>query len=181
MRNASQIRTDRPGLWSPHRSRLPQRRQGLRNAMALPLRVRQRKDRDRQEFDSRSNALVRLQAGRSKRCRAGWTSAARQIRVCFSLAWNDGNASLHHLAEHEGPLQQPEQRRLPQLWRSRHSSLRRVVQQFRSVLPRYVANLASRLNDRQDRYKRQLRTRQLPLASKLGAMEDAPLTWSKAR
>lgn len=182
MSNASKIRTDRTSLRSPYRPSLRQRWQGLRNLVAVPLRMRQRENSHRQEPRCGTDSILRLQTRWSQRFSSGRVSQEEQQinGRGFSFARNECVAALYDLDQHAAAVQQFEARGLPHLWRSGNSCLRRMATQFRGVLPRHGPDLAIGLNHRSHRQQRQLRAWQLPLVAQRGAMENAPLARSEA-
>lgn len=176
MKHASEIPTNRFGLWPSDGHSLRWCRRRLCDHVALSLRMRQREGRNRQKPDGGAHALLRLQARRPQRCCASWI-AARQIWVGGSLARHDGIAALYLLGGHETAVHELNESGLSQLRRSRHPCLRRVEQQFRGVLQGHGSDLGTGPNYRSHRYKRPLRARQLPLGANVRAVENAPLTW----
>lgn len=175
------VRTYWGSLRTPDRPCLCWHRRRPNDPMALSLRVRQRKGRNRQELDSGSHAIMRLQAGRSQRCCAGWISAAGQIWVRNQIARFDSIAALYDLDQHPTALQQSTELRLPHLWRPRYSCLRRVEPEFRGVLPRHEPDLGTRSDDRPHQYRRAIFARKLPLGADVRAVENAALAWPQTR
>lgn len=171
MAHAQKIRTGWKDLRQTAGSAVCRNGRRLFVEMACPLRVRQGKDRNWQEPDQRSHALLRMHAGRSERLAWGGKTHARTVGQI---------AALHLLDQYPPALQQPKQYGLSKLRRSRDSRLRRVAQ-FRDVSARHGPNLAARTNDRSYRYGWAVFARKLPLGANVRAVEDTPLTWPQTR
>lgn len=183
MRHASEIRTDRLSVRSLDCSAIRRDGERLYVAMALPLRVRQRKGGHRQELSKRQNQILWLQARRSQRLPSSWMEQRRQEadRSSFSLAWHVDDAALFDMAQYAKPLQQSKQSGLPQLRWPGDQGLRRVADEFRSVLSGYEPDVATGTNSRPNRFRRAVFCRELPMGSYVRAMENPPFSWSQAR